>query len=123
LAELRAEAGDLAGALDTIDDALVTVDKTGEGLHRPELLRRRVWYRRELVGPGPSDVRELIEAFDAAVAKDIHVFALRAAINLARLPDDERPADWRARLDEARGRLPADSTALEATRADAILAA
>jgi len=123
LAELRAEAGDLAGALDTIDDALVTVDKTGERLHRPELLRRRVWHRRELVGPGPSDVRELIEAFDAAVAKDIHVIALRAAINLARLPDDERPTDWRARLDEARGRLPADSTALEATGADAILAA
>jgi len=123
LAELRAEAGDLAGALDTIDDALVTVDKTGERLHRPERLRRGVWHRRELVGPGPSDVRELIEAFDAAVAKDIHVIALRAAINLARLPDDERPADWRARLDEARGRLPAASTALEAARADAILAA
>ena len=43
LAELRALAGDLEGALDTIDDARLSVDKTGEMLHLPEILRRRVF--------------------------------------------------------------------------------
>ncbi len=122
LAELRALAGDLEGALDTIDDALLTVDKTGEKLHLPEILRRRVWHRRQLVGPGPSDVNELVEAYELAVAKDIHVIALRAAIDIARLPDDERPARSRDMLETARGRMPAASSAPEAAEADAILA-
>ncbi len=122
LAELRALAGDLEGALDTIDDALLTVDKTGEKLHLPEILRRRVWHRRQLVGPGPSDVNELVEAYELSVAKDIHVIALRAAIDIARLPDDERPASSRDMLETARGRIPAASSAPEAAEADAILA-
>lgn len=123
LAELRALAGDLEGALDTIDDARLTVDKTGEMLHLPEILRRRVWHRRQLIGPRPEDVMELTEAYELAASKDIHVITLRAAIDLARLPDDERPADWRIRLEEAVGRVPAGSPALEAAEAHAILGA
>ncbi|MBA2337149.1 MAG: AAA family ATPase, partial [Acidimicrobiia bacterium] len=120
LAEIRASRGDLGGALEAIDDALITADKTGEVLHRPELLRRRVAHRRDLVGPAPGDVRELIEAYDLAVARDIHIVALRAAIDLARLPKDERPVDWRVRLEEALLRVPADSPASEAAEANAI---
>ena len=122
LAEIHADAGELEQALDVIDDAMVTVDKTGEELHRPEIQRRRVEYRRRLVGAHPGDLRELEAAYRAAVDKDIHVIALRLAIDIAGLPEDERPEGWRATLVEARERLPADSATAEAAAADAILA-
>jgi class 3 adenylate cyclase len=122
LAELHADAGDLERALDVIDDAMVTVDKTGEELHRPEILRRRVEYRRRLVGAEAGDARELDEAYRVAVAKDIHVISLRLAVDIARLPEDERPVGWRDTLAEARDRLPAESVSLEAANADDILA-
>jgi hypothetical protein len=120
LAELQAAAGDLRGALDIIDDALVTVDRSGENLHRPELLRRRVAHRRALVGASPGDAVELIAAFDLADDKGLDLIALRSAIDVAGLPDAERPEAWRQMLEKARNRLPAGST-LEATRADEIL--
>ncbi len=120
LAEMRAASGDLSGALETIDDALRTVDKSGEHLHRPELLRRRVAHRRVFVGPSPGDTPELIEAYDLAVEKGIDLIALRAATDLALLPDGERPDGWREMLEAVRDRLPA-ATTLEATRADEIL--
>ncbi|MET0832144.1 MAG: hypothetical protein ABWY62_07150, partial [Acidimicrobiia bacterium] len=122
LAEIHADAGELERALDVIDDAMVTVDKTGEELHRPEIQRRRVEYRRRLVGAHPGDLRELEAAHRSAVDKDIHVIALRLAIDIAGLPEDERPDGWRATLVEARERLPADSATVEAAAADAILA-
>jgi hypothetical protein len=120
LAELQAAAGDLRGALDIIDDALVTVDRSGENLHLPELLRRRVAHRRALVGASPGDAVELIAAFDLADDKGLDLIALRSAIDVAGLPDAERPEAWRQMLEKARNRLPAGST-LEATRADEIL--
>lgn len=120
LAELRATAGDLAGALATIEDALITVDKTGEELHRPELLRRRVAHRRALVGPGPSDAAEIAASYERAVARGLDLIALRCAIDLARLPEEERPGDWRSTLEEAAKRL-AGSPAVEFTQAAEIL--
>ena len=64
----------------------------------------------------------LERAYGVAVEQGAHLYALRAAVGMAELPDEVRPTGWRERLVTARSRIPAASTYPDVVRADALLA-
>ena len=122
LARLNAQAGDLDRASELIDEAVEAVHKSGEYLHLPELLRQRAGFALSR-GADPDDVvADLQGAVDVAVEQGAKVSYLRAALELARLPEHRRPIDWRATLDRARQGLPPSFRAAESVAADALLA-
>jgi tetratricopeptide (TPR) repeat protein len=122
LAHLRAEAGDLDRAHAVIGEALEVVYKTGEEIHLPELLRIRAHYERERGGDMEEVLADLSEALRVATRQGSRVARLRAAVDLAVLPDLQRPDDWRALLEAARSALPPSFRSDDVTAADALLA-
>ena len=121
LAELVAERGDLDRAAALIEDAFDIMRKSGEYLHMPELLRLRAEYTLGRGGPTSEVVADLREAASVAESQGAIVSRLRAAVALARLPDDIRPADWRDVLTEVRSRV-ASVVSPDTADADACLA-
>ncbi|HEY6474906.1 MAG TPA: AAA family ATPase [Acidimicrobiales bacterium] len=105
-------------ALKTLDDAMEQVRTSGELVHQPDLLRLRA---EILTGarPGRMDdvVSDLVAAVDVALEQGSVVFALRAANDLARLPDDDRPADWDHRVRSVIDRFPPNSSSPELVEA------
>ena len=91
LAELHAAAGHADRAQEVVAEALDVVRKSGEQVHLPELLRQRAAYT--LAGGGDTDeaVADLREAVRVATEQGARVARLRAAIELARLPESLRP--------------------------------
>ena len=67
-------------------------------------------------------VAPLERAYGVAVEQGAHLYALRAAVGMAELPDEVRPTGWRERLVTARSRIPAASSYPDVVRADALLA-
>jgi class 3 adenylate cyclase len=116
--------GDADSALRSIDEALATTMTSGELVHRPDLLRRRAEITLA-AHPDRMDevVRDLVAAVDTGLAEGSLVLALRAADDLARLPDDARPPDWTDRIRTLTGRFPADSTSPELAEARVFLGA
>jgi class 3 adenylate cyclase len=122
LAGLVAQAGDLDRAQLLMSEALEVVHKTGEEIHLPEVLRIRGGYELARPGGDPQEaLGDLAEALRVATGQGARVARLRAALDLARLPDDLRPADWRDSLVAARHAVPA-LTSAETEAADALLA-
>lgn len=122
LAQLHAAASEIDRAQDAVAEALDVVRKSGEYLHLPELLRQRALYT--LAGGGDTDeaVADLKEAERVATEQGARVARLRAALDLARLPELTRPKSWRGLLQEARSDLPALFTSDETAAADDLLA-
>jgi len=120
LAELQNRAGDVAVARTTIDEALLLAHKTGERLHVPELLR----IRAELdLGDTPDEAgADLAGAFEVAMSHGTWLFAVRAAIATATLPETVRPYGWRSKLEDALSHLPARARLDEVAAATALLA-
>ena len=106
-------AGDVARADELIDEALAVVDKTGEDLHLPELLRQRALYALARGDDPGGAVADLTEAVRIATEQGARVARLRAAVQLARVPPEARPADWRAVLADARADLPPSLSTVE----------
>jgi hypothetical protein len=104
-----------------IEQALEIVHKTGEELHRPELLRLRAVYSLAQGDDGAEAAADLAEAIRVASEQGARVARLRAALELARLPDDARPADWRSLLEEARRGISSPMTTAETADADHLL--
>ncbi len=121
LAGLRAQEGDLDRALALMTEALDVVHKTGEELHLPEVLRIRGRYELERGGDPEEVLADLMEALRVATGQGALVVRLRVALDLARLPDDPRPDQWRAMLAAAREAVPA-FVSDETVAADALLA-
>jgi hypothetical protein len=123
LARLHAAAGDIDRAQDVMAEALDAVRKSGEHVHLPDLLRERAAYT--LAG-GRGDTHEAVadlrEAVHVATEQGARVARLRAAIELARLPESLRPRGWRIMLDEARSDMPASFVSDETAVADDLLA-
>jgi class 3 adenylate cyclase len=114
--------GDTALAADTVDEALVAVQRSGEWVHQPDLLRLRA---QIALAARPDRVDDVVADLRAAVAVGLAqnslVLALRAAVTLARLPADARPADWRESLRSVVDTLPAEPGQLAGTvAADAL---
>ncbi len=120
LAQLTARAGESARARELVEEAYAVAEQTGEAVHLPEILRRRA----ELVGRD-DPVRaaaDLRRAVDVAAGQGATVSRLRAAVDLASLPEGHRPEGWRAVLAEARAAVPPAYDGPEAGTADALLA-
>ncbi len=100
LARAEARAGDLGGALATLDEALAELERTSHRAFDAELHRARggIPLQRDLDNPAPAE-----EAFRAALEiaqqQGSHSFGLRAALSLAKLYQSiGRPADAHAVL-------------------------
>lgn len=80
-------------ALETIHDALLVIGKSGEMLHRPDLMRMRGTLGLA-AGADPAEcVTDVHEAYRLAMDNGNAVYALRAAMDLVALPEELRPAD------------------------------
>jgi class 3 adenylate cyclase len=106
--------GNAEQALTQLDDALKQTRTSGELVHQPDLLRLRA----EITGqarPEKMDevVTDLVSAVDIGVDQGSVVLALRAANDLARLPDAHRPADWADRVRSVLDRFPPGSSSPE----------
>ncbi|CCH87489.1 putative CyaI3 adenylate/guanylate cyclase [Modestobacter italicus] len=121
LARLDEAAGEVGRAAQHIADGIAAVRSAGEFLHLPGLLRLRAGYALALGEPPGQPVADLREAVRLAVEQGSRVTRLRAAVELARVPGADRPADWRTVLAEARADLPSAFTSAETAEADALL--
>jgi tetratricopeptide (TPR) repeat protein len=121
LAQLYALADDVERADELIDEGLAVVDKTGEDLHRPELLRQRALYALARGASPAHAVADLTDAVRIATGQGARVARLRAAVQLARIPPEARPTDWRTVLADARADLPPSMSTVETAAADELL--
>lgn len=122
LAHLHATDGHLDRAYALIGEAVEVVHKTGEHLHLPELLRQRAVYSLAKGGDAEEAIADLTEAMRVATEQGARVSRLRSALEVARLPEGERPAEWREWLTEARRNLSSSPPPPETTDADELLA-
>jgi class 3 adenylate cyclase/tetratricopeptide (TPR) repeat protein len=101
-------------ALEVLDAALAQSTSSMELVHQPDLLRLRAEIR-SVADPSRRDeaVADLVAAVDIGLAQGSLVLALRAANDLARLPDDDRPADWDDRVRSVIDRFPPSSSSPE----------
>ena len=121
LALMTARAGDLERSYELINDAFQVAHKTGEMLHVPEILRHRASFSLRRGGDAAETVADLVAAVEVATEQGARVSRLRAALDLARLPDEHRPKDWTALLAAARTDLPEAFTSTETETADLLL--
>ena len=122
LAELHADAGEAPRALEYVGEALQVVEKTGEDLHLPELLRHRARYSLA-AGENPDvAVADLREAVRVARHQGARVARLRAAVDLARALAGTEGEDWRTELADARKDLPPAFASSDTVAADELLA-
>ncbi|GGK75117.1 ATP-binding protein [Ornithinimicrobium pekingense] len=122
LAAMSAQAGDLARAVELVDDALATAHRTGEMLHVPEILRRRAAFALARGLGAAEAVPNLLAAVALATEQGAAVSRLRAAVDLAQLPPQDRPTGWRETLVGARAAVPATYSSPETEAADHVLA-
>ena len=110
--------GDADRALRTVQDAVDLTRTSGELVHQPDLLRLRAEINAS-ANPDRMDevVTDLVAAVEIGLAQGSVVFALRAAIDLARLPHDDRPPDWSHRIRAVLERFPPDSSSPELAEA------
>ena len=114
--------GDDDTALRTLEEALDTTVTSGELVHQPDLLRRRAEITAAAHPDRMADVaKDLSAAVEIALAQGSLVLALRAANDLARLPDDDRPPDWSDRIRAALERFTPDSSSPELEDARVLL--
>ena len=122
LAELHAAAGEVPRALECVGEALQVVEKTGEDLHLPELLRHRARYSLDAGQDTGAAVADLREAVRVARHQGARVARLRAAVDLARALAGLEGEDWRTELAEARKDLPPTFASSDTVAADDLLA-
>ncbi len=114
--------GDVDQALVRLSEAFVGVDRSGERVHLPDLLRLRA----ELTAAGHPDrtdavVADLLAAIEVGKSQGSVLLALRAANQLAELEVDIRPTYWRDVLCSVLDEFPPDSTSPELVLAHTIL--
>ncbi|MFZ0015182.1 MAG: adenylate/guanylate cyclase domain-containing protein [Acidimicrobiia bacterium] len=114
-AEVRLRSGDVERALELIDESLSLAEATSEFIYLPETYRIRA-----AANPDPGGASDDLErAWETAQAQDAHIFALRAALDLARLEDP--PDDLGDRVASAVDALGEPETYKEHARAQQIL--
>jgi hypothetical protein len=109
---------DSALALLVLENAMRETETSMELLHQPDLLRLRAEITAN-AHPERNDeaVADLVAAVDIGLAQGSLVLALRAANDLARLPDGDRPADWDRRVRSVIDRFPPNSSSPELVEA------
>jgi hypothetical protein len=110
MARTHALLGNMPQALQTVEDALLLVQKQGEWIQQPDLLRLRAEFTASAHPDRMDDVVDDLRAsVEVGLAQGSLVLALHAANDLARLPVRFRPADWRSVLSSVYDLLPSDS--------------
>jgi hypothetical protein len=110
MARSQALLGNPSQALQTVENALLLVQKQGEWIQQPDLLRLRAELTASVHPDRMNDaVADLRAAVEVGLAQGSLVLALGAANDLARLHADSRPADWRSVLNSVYDLLPPDS--------------
>jgi len=114
--------GDPDRALERVHEALAAVQKSGELVHQPDLLRLRAEITA-VADPERMDdvVADLLAAVEVGLAQGSLLLALRAANDLARLPVEARPADWREVMQTTLDGFPGDSASPELSDARTLL--
>jgi len=110
--------GDAERALSVLGDAMTQTRASGELVHQPDLLRLRA----EITAHAHPErmyevVADLLSAVDIGLDQGSVVLALRAANDLARLPEMQRPPDWPDRIQSVMDRFPPRSSSPEVTDA------
>jgi len=122
VARNHAYRGDPDRALERVNEALAAVEKSGESVHLPDLLRVRA---EAIAAASPKRLEHVVDDLLASVeigtAQGSIVLALRAANALAQLPVDARPGNWRDVVRATLDRLSDDSTSPERATAIAML--
>ena len=109
-------------ALEVLDEALDLTRSSGELVHQPDLLRLRAEINATAHPDRMIDVvTDLVMAVEMGLSQGSLLFALRAANDLARLPHDARPEDWRDRIRSVLDRFPPDSSSPELADARELL--
>jgi tetratricopeptide (TPR) repeat protein len=110
--------GDADQALRTLEEAIDLTRTSGELVHQPDLLRLRAEITAS-AHPERMDevVTDLVDAVEIGLAQGSLVLALRAADDLAQLPLDVRPADWRDRIRSVLDQFPPNSSSPELAEA------
>jgi class 3 adenylate cyclase/tetratricopeptide (TPR) repeat protein len=121
LARMTARTGDVERSYEQLNDAFQVAHKTGEMLHVPEILRQRAAISRMRDADSEEAVADLVAAVEVATEQGARVSRLRAALDLARLPDEQRPENWTSILAAARRDLPEAYTSTETEAADLLL--
>jgi predicted ATPase len=99
---LTGRVGDTDRAIELFAQALASGEEMNERFYEAETLRKRA----ELFNTANNydeAVTDLVSALETASSQGAHVYRLRAAMDLARLPDALRPDDVRDGLTEAIG--------------------
>jgi hypothetical protein len=118
---MTARTGDVERSYEQLNDAFQVAHKTGEMLHVPEILRQRAAISRMRDADSEEAVADLVAAVEVATEQGARVSRLRAALDLARLPDEQRPENWTSILAAARRDLPEAYTSTETEAADLLL--
>jgi predicted ATPase len=120
-------AGEHNKALDVVDRALQLVEAHGERYYEAEIRRLRGEVVARLAQPGAArklaDAEtSLLNALQIAKRQRLGSLELRAALSLAQLPGETRPAAGTAQaLKEALGKVHGGETTLDVRRAKAVL--
>jgi class 3 adenylate cyclase len=122
VARNHAYRGDADRALERANEALAAVEKSGERVHLPDLLR----VRAEIIAAASPTrlepaVDDLVAAVEIGTAQGSLLLALRAANALAHVPVEARPDSWRDVVKATLDRFPDDSTSPERAAAIAML--
>ena len=106
--------GDDERALEVLDEAMELTRTSGELVHQPDLLRLRAEINATAHPDRMDDVvTDLVTAVEIGLSQRSLLFALRAANDLARLPQDVRPEEWRDRIRSVVDQFPSDSSSPE----------
>lgn len=104
-------------ALEVLESAMAQTTSSMELLHQPDLLRLRAEISSDDPQRREEAVADLVAAVEIGLAQGSLVLALRAANDLARLPDGDRPADWDGRVRVVIDRFPPNSSSPELVEA------
>ncbi len=115
---------DAEQALKVLEDAMEQTRTSGELVHQPDLLRLRAEIT-SVARPERMDevVADLVSAVDIGLDQGSLVLALRAANDLGRLADEDRPADWAERIRSVMELFPPNSSSPELAAALNLLGA
>ena len=114
--------GDDERALRVLEDALEQTRTSGELVHQPDLLRLRAEITAHAHPERMGEVvADLASAVDIGLEQGSVVLALRAANDLGRLPEEQRPPDWSGRIRSVMDRFPPRSSSPELADAHTLI--
>ncbi|NNF56396.1 MAG: AAA family ATPase, partial [Acidimicrobiales bacterium] len=121
LAVLQADAGDLDGALSTLNEGLLVIEKSGERLHLPALLRTNAMLSIRAGRDLDLAVADLRQSVAVSVEQGNAMSVLRSSLAIAELDPGLRPPDWSTMLEKATAMISEHTDWIDLLRANQLL--